>query len=195
MASVVRHPAMKPNFALFQPPLVIAPSPDDRATQVMLEISPKTLKKILDSHLRVSLFQAWGHLVGELPPVPNVKKLTAEHPNRRIVSIRDAHACFRGVRRPYGGADYGQDVYVYVISTPDTICWRSSLACVADINPAPEGTLMTVQVRAASALQPTDPGVWGTITKWEFVGASPEQPHLPRDHAERYDERLWLVEE
>lgn len=191
MASIIRHPAMKPNFALFQPPTVIAPSPDNPAAEVMLEISSKTLTKILDAHLRVALFQAWGHLVGELPPVPNSHKMIAEHPQRKVVSIKDAHACFRGVRRPYGGADAGQDVYVYVIATPDTICWRSSLACVADIIPAPEGTLMTVQVRPASALQPTQAGVWGTITKWEFVGACPEQPQFPRDHTQRYDELLW----
>jgi hypothetical protein len=185
---------MNPGFELFSPPLVFAPSPADPAVKVSLEISPKTLKKLIDAHLRVALFQGWAHVVGELPPVPNWHKMVAEHPHRRLGSLKDAHACFRGVHRPYGPENDGETVFVYVIATPDTVGWVSSLACVADIIPAPEGTLMTVQVRGASALQPNHGGVWGTITKWEFVRADPEQPLLPNDFANRYGEQLWLAE-
>jgi hypothetical protein len=191
MATIHRFPSLKPDYDLFQPPHVVAPSPAGDGSMVELEISDGTLEKIIRAQLRVPLFQCWAHLVGEIPPVNNGFKLLVDNPGCEPAALRDACACFKGVRRPYGNEDYGDDVFVYVISTRYTVTWRPDMACVAEIVEAPEGTVMTVQVRPASALQPQDSSVWGVITKWEFVGASTEHPDLPDYFDERYNERLW----
>lgn len=194
MASVIRFPAPKPEFRLLEPPLVIAPSPLGDGQTIQLEISKSTWAKYIKAQLRLPILEAWAHLVGETPPVPNSFKMALDAPNCVPTSLANACACFKGVRRPYGEEDAGDDVHVYVISTPFTVGWsdaKDRMACVAAIKPAPEGVVMTVQVRPSSALQPTNSDVWGTITKWEFVGACAEHPELPSDYNERYNERLW----
>jgi len=191
MATVIRFPAAGPRSKLFEPPVVTARSPDGEREQVRLEISAATIQKIVQAGLKVPLFQAWAHLVGEMPPVNNVFKLRAEHPEARIRTIAQASTIFRGVRRPCGLNGTGDDVYIYVVETPETVCWRSDMACVVGISPCPPSTVLTVYVRRSGTLQPQDPSVWGIISKWEFVGASPEQPHLPIDFDNRYDEQLW----
>lgn len=191
MATIHRFPKPKPDYKFFEPPIVVAPSPLGVGEMVELEISKDTLGKLIKAQLRVPLFQCWAHLVGVIPPIPNAFKMLVESPGCELRSLRDASACFKGVKRPYGLEDAGDDVHVYVIPTPHTVTWTSDLACVGTITPAPEGTVMTVQVRPAASLQPTEAGVWGTITKWEFVGACAEHPHFPSDFDERYNERLW----
>jgi hypothetical protein len=140
------------------------------------------------------MLEAWAHLVGELPPIPNAFKMEAELYGQRPVALVDAHAIFKGVCRPYGSEDDGDEVLVYVISTEITVGWsepNDRMACVATYKRAPRNAVLTVQVRPASALQLTVPGVSGTVTKWEFVGECTEHPGFPDDYEQRYNERLW----
>src|SRR5947209_5073483 len=97
MATVIRFPAAGPRSNLLQPPVVTARSPFGEREQVRLEISATTIQKIVQAGLKVPIFQAWAHLVGELPPVNNVFKLRVEHPGARIRTIAEASTIFRGV--------------------------------------------------------------------------------------------------
>lgn len=190
MASIIKFPNANPDYKLFEPPVVLAPNPDGSGDFITLEISASTLAKIVQSHRHTQMFEAWAHLVGEFPPVNNAFKAQLENAGKELRSLRESAVCFKGVRRPVDSDDSGADVHVYSFSTPFTVRWKPDMACVAAVMPAPEGTVMTVLVRPAASLQPVNPEVWGVITKWEFVGACPEHPDLPRDYTERYDEQL-----
>lgn len=192
MAVIALHPAARPKHGLLEYPVVYAPHPHTEGEYVALAISESTVQKLAAAQRRTTLFEAWGHLVGEMPPVNNATHyLRHKHPGCELTTLADASACFQGVKRPYGTEDNGSDVYVFVINSQYTVRWSPDMACVADVTPVPDDTVMTVQVRASTALQPSVAGVWGTITKWEFVRACPEQPALPFDHADRYANLLW----
>jgi len=192
MATIHKFPSGKPDFRLYEPPIVLAPHPNGSGALVELEISSNTIERLAKAHLRTQLFQAWGHIVGEFPPINNAFKAQLESTGCPIEVLRNARGCFRGLKRPCGANDGGEDVVIYSFSTPFTLAWQPDMACLVRVVPAPEETVMTVHMRPASALQPVNSGVLGVITKWEFVGACPEHPHLPRDYDNRYDEQLWL---
>ena len=157
-----------------------------------LEIACSTIKKLIDANRRTELFQVWAHLVGEMPPVNNAHLVQmTEHSSDAIVAIEDAHACFKGVNRRYDQDENGRDVYVYIISTPYTVRWQSSMRTTVGIFPAPEGTLLTVQVKPRQALQDCQEGIWGAIVKWEFVHADRERTDFPDGYGERYGALVW----
>jgi len=194
MAVVVRHPSAWPDRTLFDFPVVRARSPFDANASIDLIVSKSTIDKFAAAHRANPVFEAWRHLVDEMPPVNNAHHyLHHKHPQATFGTLASAHACFQGVKRPYEMEDGGENVCVYVISTDFTIGWAPDMACVVDVKAAPPATVLTVQVRPAHSLQPTPVGVWGVITKWEFVGASTEQPSLPRDYNNRYARLLWSL--
>ena len=70
MGQVVLHPAMKPQRSFFEPPPLRIIGPDG-VSEIDVVISPTTIAEYAKSNRRVPLFQAWAHLVGEMPPVNN----------------------------------------------------------------------------------------------------------------------------
>lgn len=194
MSVVVLHPACKPDRSLFDLPDVSARSPLDKDSTISLSISKATISKFVAAHRVTPVFEAWRHLVGEMPPINNAYHyLEINHPDAMFGDIAGAHACFKGVKRPYGLEDNGDGVYIYVISTSHTIRWMPDMACVADVKPSPSNTVLTVQVCCDDPLHKVSESVWGIITKWEFVSASAEHPGLPDAYADRYEELLWSL--
>jgi hypothetical protein len=182
----------KKRVPLQELPVVSALCPLGTGEQVQLIVSPSTIERFVSARRITDLFQAWAHLVGEMPPVNNAELVRrTEHPNDRIAALCDAHACFKGVKRRYDQDDDGKEIYVYVIATPYTVRWQSSLCTVAGVFPATDATVLTVQVKPRSALQDCDEGIWGAIVKWEFVNADRERPDLPDGFDERYDMLVW----
>jgi len=134
----------------------------------------------------------WSHIVGEMPPINNAYHYPQIHyPDAVLNSIQHAHACYKGVKRPLNKEDDGGDVYVYIISTPQTVEWKSDMACNVALVDSPPNTVFTVHVRPASALQIEAAGLWGAATKWEFVDADAERPTLPDAYGTRYSETVW----
>ena len=127
-----------------------------------------------------------------MPPINNAELVRrTEHPNDTIADIRSAHACFQGVQRRYDQDDSGSDVYVYVINSAYTVRWQSNMRTCAGIYPTTAGTVLTVQVRSATSLHPCQEGIWGTITKWEFISADRDRPEFPEEYDRRYDGLIW----
>lgn len=173
-------------------PDVVAPCPEGTGATVLLSVSQATVEKLVAAHRRTDIFQAWAHLVGEMPPVNNAELVRrAEHPNNDIVSIANAHACFKGVHRRYDQDDDGSDVYIYIIKTPYTVRMQANMRTAAGIYPSPDNTLLTVLARPRAALHDCQVGIWGGISKWEFVNACRERPEFPDGFDERYGELVW----
>lgn len=191
MATIILHPAMKPQREFFNPPTISIRSPDGEG-EIVIAISDVTVGELAKAQRRVPLFQMWTHLIGEMPPINNAMHYPqTQYPNAKLLALPDAHACFKGVKRPLNQEDNGDDVYIYVISTPQTVVWKSDMACMVAIVDSPPNTLFTVHVRPVAALQYDMPGVWGAATKWEFVNADAERPTLPEAFNSRYSETLW----
>jgi ISXO2-like transposase domain len=185
-------PTQEPKRHLHKFPNLYGPSPLNNTETVKLSIAESTIDKLVQARRRSALFEAWAHLVGEMPPVNNSELVRrTEHSEAFIATLSDAKSCFKGVKRPYGEDDDGSCVYVYVIPTEYTVRWQSDMRTVAGVFPVPVGTVFTVHVSQSLTLQGENDGIWGMITKWEFINADGEQNQLPDGYGERYDELLW----
>ncbi len=192
MAIVQLFPSEKPKRNLFEFPTIKAKSPNDQDAEIDLVVSESTIEKLKVGHRRSQIFEGWGHLVGEMPPINNAELMRrTQHSEKEIKTLLEADACFCGVNRQYDHDEKGCDVFVYVISTPFTLRWQSKMDCLVNVVETPTDSLLTVQVRSADSLQPSREGVWGTITKWEFISADTEEKRFPRNFETRYDKLLW----
>jgi hypothetical protein len=152
----------------------------------------------LQSISRLSpIFQVWAHVVGDLPPINNISRLTRGPVKPSLTTLADSVACFRGVNRPYDNEEHGESVLVYILHPAVTIDKDTGLVCLAKAAVVPSGTLLTVQVKplqpppAGDLQAPKDPLHTGTVTRLEYVGADESNPLLPKQHLVRYQKQLW----
>jgi len=173
-------------------PLVTAPSSEDRSRLVSLQISRHFVTNNAHIHRRTPIFQLWGHVAGEVPPIPNSSVLSRPPLVFVPETVEKSVACFRGVNRPYDEEVNGDDVLVYVLNPSISLAYEPSLVCLAKPVSVPPTTCATVQVKSLrEPLQIGDIEVRGTVTRIEFVRGDGGTPCLPVNHQHRYSQRLW----
>lgn len=191
MSNVHLHPIMIQRIPWLDFPEVTLPCPHDRQAFGTARISGSTLHQLYRSGRRTSIWQAWAHLVGALPPIPNTALIRAGVPRGSFGDSRDPVACFRGIQRPHRSEADGNSVLAYVFNPSHTLAWHSGLGCVAKVVKAPPGTVLVVYVDPRDSLHGSQEGLIGTVTGWEFIPTDPEVPTLPDKFGERYAEELW----
>ena len=192
---VIDGGAISPSRWLSPPSTILARSPLDPEQVIGLRFSTKDIEKLSVANRKQPLFDAWSMIHGRLPPLPNISKVSAELELKPLYSIRDAHACFRGLKRPYGSDDNGFDVFAYVLKPAWFLRFRPSMVCVGSLERVPEDLVFVVYAildwplegRRSDCRLPTA----GVVTKWEFVEGDPLAPDLPIDFAARYRKRQW----
>jgi hypothetical protein len=195
-----------------RPPAVQAPAPDDRTKLVTYKISEHLTYTLAAASRLSPIFQLWAHVVGELPPINNVSRLSHGEVIPTLTKLTQSVACFKGVKRPYDDELDGASVVVYVLNPTVTLDREVSLVCLAKAVTVPADTCLTVQVKLPqAALQPSgtslntgvtrsskpDVGVTednlihGVVTRLEFVEGDGGNPVLPKRHTTRYHLRMW----
>lgn len=194
-----------------RPPRVQAPAPDDRSKSVDYEISEDMTYTMAAASRLSPIFQLWAHVVGELPPINNISRLSRGEVIPSLTTLRQSVACFRGVMRPYDDELEGSSILVYVLNPAVTLDREVSMVCLAKAVAVPKDTCLTVQVKPAAALQTDsarinsqstrstmaqidstgDKLIHGVVTRLEFVSGNGGEPVLPRRHEMRYRQRLW----
>lgn len=198
---------MTANRYWLQLPLVQAPSPTDRNETITYHVSETYIRTLLTGKRLTQIYWAWTHVAGELPPINNVSRLNRGPVVPSLTTLAQSVACFRGVKRPYVDDEDGDSVIVYVLNPTVSIAHDVNMVCLARAVQLASNTCLTVQVRPSAALQPQavalnsivtrsidsgdDKAVHGVITRLEFIPGNGEKPVLPRQHRERYLERLW----
>lgn len=179
-------------------PTVTAPHPDDRSKMVSLAVSEEMTYKLAAINRLTAIFQLWTHVVGELPPINNIRRLEIGLVKPSVTTLVDSVACFRGVKRPYDKEPDGASVLVYVLNPTVSIDHEPSMVCLAKAVKMPTNVALTVQVRPADALQGHEqvvqPGatqLFGIVTRIEPVPGDGGSPILPKRPNERYIQRLW----
>jgi len=189
--TVVIHPALRGRIAWIDLPLVKVPDPAGHGTLLTAKISDETIHRLYRANRKTGLWQAWGHLAGELPPIPNISIIRGTVPKGGLSGLDLAVACFKGLNRPHRNESDGQSVITYILNPTHTIAMHSSMVCVARVAPAPSNTVLAVYMRPQDALHPPLDGISGIITGWEFIPADADAVSLPEDFSERYGEELW----
>jgi hypothetical protein len=196
--AVVEGGAQRPPPWQDFPQTVVGRSPFDRDEVAYYRLSKSALAKMDVAKRRQPIFDAWTCVLGKVPPVNNSSSLEKHSASRRLLSVSDAHACFRGVRRAVGNDDRGFDVVAFVSRPQWGVCYTPSMSCTVSWFPIPDDLVFVAYVRldhpalgrygtrAASGI-----AVRGVISHWQFVESEAAERDLPVGYKERYRRHLW----
>lgn len=166
---------------------------------VSYRLSTVDVRKLHAASRRQPVFDLWSVVVGEPPPIDNISYAISRAPNHSLLSLSDAHACFRGIRRPIGLDERGWDVVAYVSKPKWFFASCPHLVCQAEAALVPSDLVFVTYVildwpteaSNARAVARQRPSAHGVIVRGEFVEADPIEPELPVDFRERYRKRQW----
>jgi hypothetical protein len=168
---------------------IYARSPVDKDRPVAFRLALHDVRKALHSRRRQPIFDLWSVLFGEPPPVNNVHY--SGHAS--LISLSEAHACFRGIRRPIGEDDHGDNVVIYVLRPREHYVYRAHMVTVAHREPVPADVVFVCYARLDVPETSEPAGTKGVVTHWQFVeaAAGPRGELLPIGYEDRYGRRLW----
>ncbi len=173
------------------PPTVVARSPFDKGAICRFRMSREDATKAAAAHRLQPIWELWSVVVGEPPPVPNVRSWGVNVPAEEgLIALVEAHACFRGICRALAEDDNGEDVVAYILKPLFFYKRVVNLVCLAEKEVTPEGLLFAVYVRLDMPWNGENSTV-GVVTHGGFVEADTADPLLPVDHESRFVERLW----
>jgi hypothetical protein len=176
----------------------MARSPFFRDQPVFFRLARHDIEKALQGRRRQPIFDLWSVVVGRFPPVPNHSIIACDLPDGELTQLSEAHACFRGLKRPVGLDDRGFDMVAYVLKPKRFVVYEPGLACLGQVADVPSNLVFIVYVRLD---QPPErryekstgskSATKGVITHWQFVEADEQATNLPIGYRERYRKRLW----
>ena len=180
------------------PQTVVGRSPFNRYEVAYYRLSKSAIAKMDVAKRRQPILDAWTCVLGEIPPVNNSSILQKHRASSLLLSVADAHACFRGVKRAVGNDDRGFDVVAFVSRPSWGACYTPSISCPVSWFCVPDDLVFVTYVRLDHPAQgrygtPAADGiaVQGVISHWQFVEADAAERDLPAGYKERYRKRLW----
>ena len=164
---------------------------DDPSKAMTLEVDAGWVRQNA-RHARIQpLFDFWALVKGEPPPI-NCIGHHEGYVFPELSGMWGSHALFRGLKRPVDVSDEGDGVYVFLSMPP--VFYRSigDMVCLAKLRDAPKNAVFACYVRRYE--QETEDGFSGRVVAWEWVRADQNDPNLPADWQERYEEERWKLE-
>jgi hypothetical protein len=171
------------------PPTVDAPSAADRSVPCIYRLGATDIIKMANLSRRQLVFELWSCVLGLPPPVPG-----CGHRNRsvdgQLTRLGEAHALFRGIKRPLAEDDEGANILAYVLKPEAMYEYDDNMVSVALKVAVPQDVVFVVYVRLNN-LGGDPKAMVGTVTHWGFVEADKDDPMLPVEYSSRYRTRLW----
>jgi hypothetical protein len=189
MVAKVLNIGSKPGAWLAFPTTIQAPSPEDRAVLCDLNLGFADAVTMARIGRRQLTLEMWSIILGVEPPV-----IGCAHRNKKtkgeLTKLADAHALFKGIKRPLADDDNGSEVMAYVLKPNFMYENNADMVSVALKVVVPQDVVFVVYARLSNGGDGPN-GARGTVTHWHFVEADPVSPMLPVDYSSRYRIRLW----
>jgi hypothetical protein len=168
------------------PQTLFARSPHDPNQLCELRVSRGDLFKGAVGRRRQPAYQLWSVLLGKAPPVPH----GVEDAEDGLSTLLDAHACFRGIRRPAAEDDDGSQFVAYALKPTAFFSYEFLAPLVfSSKHPVPPDLVFLAFARLD---EPSDGAtIKGVLTHWDFVDADERDPMMPADYDSRFHELLW----
>jgi len=114
------------------------------------------------------------------------------------IGLINAHALFRGLKRPCISEGRDCEIYAYVLSAPHTFIYPrnakySGVGPVVSQKPTASVFVAYVDIKPIEADLKSAGlvNVDGSVLYWEWVLSDPQEPSLPQNFSERYNTRIW----
>lgn len=173
------------------PPPVNAPSPDNQSEAVAYDISNDITSRDSPNFQLTPIFQVWSHLHGQVPPIKNVSILEFDEVKPTLQTLHDATSCFKGINRPINKQENGNEVVTYVLKPETTVEYEPRMGAPIRANILGDGYVLTVQIVLKPSLQLEGNNIRGRVTRIEIVESDAANDSLPKNHKDRYGDRLW----
>jgi hypothetical protein len=180
------------------PQTIIGRSHLDRTAPAIFRISKNSVARMESVRRRQPLFDLWTAICGEVPPVNNSSKLKDNLAYSQLQTLKDAYACFQGLKRAAGSDVHGFDFLAYISKPRWGVRFIPSLSCSNEWFAVPEDLVFVTYVRLDQPVEgrygtalTKGQTVKGMITHWQYVEYDPLNQNLPIDSEERYRRRLW----
>ena len=178
------EPVTHPDWLKF-PETVNARSPFDRNERCLFRIARPDLQKLAEADRRQPVYDLWSNVIGKPPPVSG----SVEPPNGQLKTLWNAHACWRGIERPCGDDDNGENHVAYCINATVTYKFEAK-------PPATYARLITIPntvvfVVFAKLDEPSNHLIKGVLTHWQFIQMDVNNASVPLGHDVRFAKRLW----
>lgn len=168
------------------PQTIRARSPDDRARHCRVRVNQEDVTKAAVHRRRQPAYDFWSILNGKAPPVPH----RLGDADAGLTTLFDAHALFKGVRRPIAEDPDGDNFLAYVLKPKWFFVYEPKPPLCMTFKDAVADDLVFVAYVRLDA--PADTNlIKGVLTHWHFVEADPRDPRMPINCDERYVSRLW----
>jgi hypothetical protein len=173
---------------------ILAPSPEDKITPCNFRVSSRDSYRLAQLGRRQLIFEFWSVVIGVPPPVPNVAARNRPL-ERDLTSLIEAHALFRGIKRPFAQDDDGGDVLAYILKPRNVYEYEPNMVSVASKILVPDDVVFVTYVCLDSVGDVPGP-VRGTITHWGFVDADDPadlgHAHQDGDRGSQADRQSFL---
>lgn len=179
------------------PSTVLGRSPFEKSEAMIFRLAKHDLVRQLEAGRRQPVYEAWGSIIGKVPPVPNASRLHERLQRTPLLSLKDAHACFRGLKRPIGDDPRGFHHVAYILKPDLMISYRPHMVCLAHLDEVPRDVVFAIYCKMD---YPVERGnLWtqgrhptsGVITHWGFIEADPIDPLMPVGYDARYRKQMW----
>jgi hypothetical protein len=179
------------------PRTVVGPSPFNADDLIAYRIAEQDVRVALENRRRQPVLDLWSMVIGKLPPIPSISKWKELAEELAQNSFFNAHAAFRGMRRPIGDDDYGFDHVAFISKPRVRLRYVPDMVCVAEPEEIPDDVVLATYVKLdfpegrRNGRPRTDVPISGLITHWELVESDSADSLLPVHSEERYRQRLW----
>lgn len=168
------------------PQAIRARSPDDPARNCRVRVNREDVVKAALHRRRQPAYDFWCILNGKAPPVHH----GLADADVELTTLYDAHALFKGMRRPIAEDPDGGNFLAYVLKPKWFFAYDTRPPVFTSYkDPVPDDLVFVAYVRLD---EPSDTNlIKGVLTHWQFVEADPRNPLLPINCDDRYVRRLW----
>lgn len=159
-------------------------SPLNADNEISVRVDIGNVGKLSNIAWSHKLFAMYYNILGYPPPYNNVgyhEKDSEEVDDSK--GILDAHAVFQGLKRPHIDEDGDKQVYIYICKP--AFCYKRivNMTCTIKRAPFPDGAVFAIYLNL------DDDGSTGEVFNWEFVKCDADDPTMPEDFKNRYDQR------
>jgi hypothetical protein len=173
------------------PEHVLARSPYDPDTIVRFRIDTEFALTFARANRKTPALELWCQVIGRPPPVPNVARQAIGEATAGLIGLRNAHACFSGIRRPIGADSDGSSVLSYVTRPMYSFKYEPDLVTQAKKYEYPPGLVYVINVKLDNPYPGGAAIPEGIVTHWGSVESDKSDDMLPMDFRERFTRRLW----
>lgn len=182
---VIQGGSEKSEELLQFPQFVRGRAPENAETLVNWRISRGDLLKAAGNFRRQKVLDFWSMVAGKNPPI----RAFGMEQSDSLVSLADAVACYQGLRRPCGDDDNGDERVIFILNPLEFFEYQFRPPIVhVNRRRVPSDLVFAAYARLDL---PSEGGVRGVVTHWEFLEACPVDGALPIDHGDRYRQLLW----